>query len=275
MESLVSIVMPNYNGAKYIEFAIKSVINQTHKNWELLVIDDGSKDGSEKIVEEFIKKDSRIKLFFHPNKANKKVSATRNLGLANANGDYIALLDNDDVWNENKLERQLNVFNKYADVGIVYSQLTTLFDGVETDFPKICGSGAEGENKDAFKAMVKDELWMPNSSVIFKKEVLKRVPQFDEKLKYQVEDHLFFTKVVYFFNCYFLKESLGDYRMHNTSYTFTTKWQNSIDEFLMNLLLDKTILSKIFVLKVIYSRRYKCISIRKYIGKILRKFSSK
>lgn len=103
-EALVSIVMPAYNCEKYVIEAIDSVLAQTYSNWELLVIDDGSKDNTLRIINEFGNKDSRIKAL--PNDKNMGVSATRNRGIDLASGDWIAFLDSDDMWEPSKLEKQ-------------------------------------------------------------------------------------------------------------------------------------------------------------------------
>ena len=83
-----------------------------------------------------------------------------------------ALLDSDDLWHEQKLEKQLIVFEQNPSVGLVYTQLTTLFDAENANLPKVCGTGEDGLNTSAFTKMVKDELWMPNSSVVFKKDII-------------------------------------------------------------------------------------------------------
>lgn len=104
-EPLVSIIMPAYNCERYIKEAIDSVIAQTYKHWELIVIDDGSKDDTAKIVDELSLKDSRIHLYV--NEKNQGVSATRNKGILIARGDWIAFLDSDDMWKPQKLEKQM------------------------------------------------------------------------------------------------------------------------------------------------------------------------
>lgn len=109
-EALVSIVMPAYNCEKYVIDAINSVLTQTYQNWELLVLDDGSKDNTFNIINEFGKKDSRIRPL--QNKKNMGVSATRNRGIELALGDWIAFLDSDDMWEPSKLEKQLKVADK-------------------------------------------------------------------------------------------------------------------------------------------------------------------
>jgi teichuronic acid biosynthesis glycosyltransferase TuaG len=111
-KALVSIVMPAYNCEKYVIEAINSVLAQTYRNWELLVLDDGSKDNTLRIIEEFSQKDSRIKAL--PNGKNMGVSATRNRGIELASGDWIAFLDSDDMWEPEKLEKQFEIVEKEA-----------------------------------------------------------------------------------------------------------------------------------------------------------------
>lgn len=102
---LVSVIMPAYNAEKYIAEAIQSVISQTYTNWELFVLDDCSTDGTAEIAEGFANADSRIHLLQNPQ--NMGVAKTRNRGFDIAKGEWIALLDSDDVWHVDKLEKQL------------------------------------------------------------------------------------------------------------------------------------------------------------------------
>lgn len=112
----ISVIMPAYNAAPYIETAIRSVMGQTFPDWELIVIDDCSRDSTVDIVERLVKEDSRITLL--RNEVNMGVSKTRNRGLDLARGSYVALLDSDDVWHPEKLEAQLARLKQTgADVG--------------------------------------------------------------------------------------------------------------------------------------------------------------
>jgi glycosyltransferase involved in cell wall biosynthesis len=105
MQSLISVIIPCYNSSTTIERAVKSVLGQTYDNLEIIVIDDASKD-SELTLEKLNSfKDKRIKSFFH--KVNKNGSAARNTGIINASGEYIALLDSDDEWLPDHLEKSL------------------------------------------------------------------------------------------------------------------------------------------------------------------------
>lgn len=108
--NLVSIITPMYNAEKFVEDTIKSVQNQSYTNWEMLIVDDCSIDNSAEIVKSYAQKDSRIKYF--KSDSNKGVSNARNIALANANGQYIAFLDSDDMWYENKLEKQIDFMQK-------------------------------------------------------------------------------------------------------------------------------------------------------------------
>jgi teichuronic acid biosynthesis glycosyltransferase TuaG len=102
---MVSVIMPAYNSEKYIEESIVSVLNQSYKNLELLVTDDCSSDGTQRLVEELAKRDRRIRYFRLTE--NSGAAVARNNSLKHAKGRYIAFLDADDVWLENKLELQL------------------------------------------------------------------------------------------------------------------------------------------------------------------------
>lgn len=107
--NLISIIMPAYNCEKYIKEAILSVLKQSYKLWELIIIDDCSSDKTVDIVRECINYDSRIKLYI--NKSNQGVSLTRNKGISLAKGKWIAFLDSDDMWENTKLEKQISLAN--------------------------------------------------------------------------------------------------------------------------------------------------------------------
>lgn len=111
---LISVVMPNYNGHRFVEQAIDSVLSQTYENFELLVVDDCSNDDSVSLIKHKAQSDSRIRVIALEHNAG--VANARNVGIREAKGEYIALLDNDDLWTEDKLERQLALAQKGADI---------------------------------------------------------------------------------------------------------------------------------------------------------------
>lgn len=118
-DQLVSIIMPMHNSAGFVGDAIESVIAQTYKSWELIVVDDNSTDDSVEIVKRYGGKDSRIRLL-HNDRHIKMPSAPRNYGIRHAKGQYIAFLDSDDRWLPDKLERQLKLFDNKK-IAVVFS----------------------------------------------------------------------------------------------------------------------------------------------------------
>lgn len=104
-QELVSIIMPSYNSSEYISQAIESIINQSYTKWELLITDDCSTDDTRKIIEQYVARDHRIKLFAMDE--NSGAGAARNISIKEAKGRYIAFCDSDDCWKPEKLEVQL------------------------------------------------------------------------------------------------------------------------------------------------------------------------
>lgn len=130
-EGLVSIVTPVYNAERFIKETIDSVISQTYSNWELILVDDCSSDSSADIISEYIKKDDRIK--YIKNEVNSGAAVSRNNGIEASKGQYIAFVDSDDVWENEKLEKQLEFMKKNSYPFTFTSYRYVLEDGTITD----------------------------------------------------------------------------------------------------------------------------------------------
>lgn len=117
IDDLVSIIMPSWNTGEFIAESIQSVLNQTYTNWELIIIDDCSSDDTDQIIESF--NDERIK--YLKNEKNCGAALTRNRGLREARGEWIAFLDSDDLWSSDKLEKQIE-FMKKNDIYFSYHE---------------------------------------------------------------------------------------------------------------------------------------------------------
>ena len=115
----ISIIMPVYNSEKYVSEAIESVCNQSYKNWELLIVNDGSVDLSSEIIENYAKKDTRITVF---HKQNEGVSIARNYALDKISGEYVTFIDSDDVYHVDRLKKMVQVFEKYGNCDVVFSR---------------------------------------------------------------------------------------------------------------------------------------------------------
>lgn len=129
----VTVLMPVYNGQKYLRKAIESISNQTFKDFEFLIINDGSVDKSEDIIKEYQKKDSRI--IYNKNEKNLGLIKTLNSGLVMARGEYIIRMDADDVSDLNRIEKQVQFLNKNSTIGVLGSWFDFINDSLEVKWP--------------------------------------------------------------------------------------------------------------------------------------------
>ena len=171
-QPLVSVIMPTYNHAKFIGEAIDSVLNQTYKNFELIIIDNYSKDNTEKIVASY--NDERINYLKFKN--NGVIAASRNYGIKHSRGEYIAFLDSDDMWLPEKLEKQISVFRVSNEIAMLYTRLKTIEGDVISN--RILPENGKYKSGSIFKSIY---LWnfIACSSVMVKRSVLDQVGLFN------------------------------------------------------------------------------------------------
>lgn len=212
-KELVSIIMPSYKCGRFIKESIKSIQNQTYQNWELIVVDDCSGDDTVSIVQDLMKKDSRILLY--SNTSNSGAAVSRNVALRNAKGRWIAFLDSDDLWEPIKLEKQIKfmVENRYA---------FTYHEYIEIDEQdKELGvhvSGKEHVSKfDMFACC-----WPGCLSVMYDASKIGLIQINDIKKN---NDTAMWLKVIRKADCYILPETLGKYRRRANSITPKPLWQ--------------------------------------------------
>lgn len=163
--SLVSVIMPAYNAQRFIREAIASVIAQTHTNWELLVLDDGSSDDTCAVVEDMAAKDERIRFIKNP--SNMGVAKTRNRGLDLCRGDYVAFLDSDDVWHPEKLTSQISVM-KREDAKLSYTSYA-----IVDEFGEPCKNAYVVPDHVSFEEMLKENL-IGCSTVMLSSDIVKQ-----------------------------------------------------------------------------------------------------
>ena len=183
----VSVILPTYNRAHVVSRAIRSVLEQTYEDFELIVVDDGSTDSTEEVVRSF--DDRRIRYIRH--KQNKGRSAARNTGIKIAKGEYIAFQDSDDEWLPEKLEEQMEVFKTSSpQVGVVYTGFYLFYDDKKIYIPS-----ANVKTKDG---NIYDELLKGNfvgtPAAVVRAECLKKVGMFDESL-HCLEDWELFIRI--------------------------------------------------------------------------------
>jgi glycosyltransferase involved in cell wall biosynthesis len=170
--SLVTAIIPTFNRAERLRDAIESIRAQTHVNWELIVVDDGSSDNTEEIVQSF--SDDRI---HYIKQENRGVSAARNAGIAKARGELIAFLDSDDRWEPRKLEVQKKFFDLNPDAHICQTEEVWIRNGVRVN-PKKKHAKPSGW---IFKECVPLCCVSP-SAVMMRREVFDMIGVFDESL---------------------------------------------------------------------------------------------
>ena len=175
---LISILLPTYNRAYVLGRTINNIIDQTWKNWELIVVDDNSTDDTEKLVAGF--KDKRIRYIKH--KTNKGEAAARNTGGKIATGVFIANQDSDDLWEPTKLEEEISLLsNAPADVGGVYSQTKrTFMDGRVVLVPDESAPQKEGNLHEIF---LRGDFYITSQAITVRKQYIENIGWFDENLR--------------------------------------------------------------------------------------------
>lgn len=201
-KGLVSIVMPSYNTASYIEKAIQSVLNQTYENWELLIVDDFSSDDTLQILERY--KDARIRIFV--NEQNKGAALSRNKALLEARGQWVAFLDSDDLWDRNKLTKQISFMekNSYAFSYTNYEEINS--EGNSTGI-KVTGP------KRITKTGMYNYCWPGCLTVMYDATKVGLIQIEDIKKN---NDYAMWLKVCRKADCYLFDEYLGQYRKGRT-----------------------------------------------------------
>ncbi len=219
----VSVVIPLYNGGKYIESTLMSVLSQSYNNYEVIVADDGSTDdGSQKVKVIMERYPRRIQLIYHSDRGNHGIAASRNLAIQNAKGIYIAFIDQDDIWLPNKLERQVKTLQQFPEADLVYAKAT--FVDQEGEGKKLrsvhptYGRGVAWQPQNVFHKLVKED-FIPNLTVLVRKSCIERVGFLDEGPRYEYEDWLLLSKMAYFYKFIFMPEVLGKWRLHESNYS--------------------------------------------------------
>lgn len=124
-QPLVSIIVTSYNYENYIRETLNSILAQTYKNYEVVIVDDGSQDNSLKVINEYTEKYDNFKLYTHPNNENKGLIESVKLGIYKANGEWIAFCESDDYWTEDYLQEKINYINTYKNCYLVSNDIQT------------------------------------------------------------------------------------------------------------------------------------------------------
>ncbi len=227
--SLVSVIVIFLNAAEYLGEAVNSILSQTYEDWELLLVDDGSNDGSSEIAKSYAAlQPGRIFYLEHKGHYNLGMSASRNLGINTARGQYIAFLDADDYWLPERLEIHLKILESHPNVGMLFG--STLYWYSWTGHP-------EDRHRDFMpeRRVRQNTLFHPphsllpfldgrmevpcTCSILVRKESIMKVKGFDESFRGMFEDQAFYAKIFLSESVLAVNDCLAWYRQHSGSHS--------------------------------------------------------
>ena len=247
----VSVIIPTYNRAHILGRAIKSVINQTYQDFEIIVIDDGSTDNTEEVIKSF--DDERI--ISHLCEKNRGVAAARNIGIKLSKAKYIAFQDSDDVWHPNKLKKIMKVLNDFGNIDFIFSCGRIIRDR------EIVGYTGNNSwiNKSSKKELI-SKLFMadfiPTQGSVVKKDKIIKVGGFDESFP-SASDYELWLRLTPICNFHFIGEPLFDIHFSDECITNNVKIRLQSQKRLFNK--NKAILKnhvnskfKYYLIKQIY-----------------------
>ena len=227
----ISIILPNYNSYQFISETLKSVINQSYKNWELILIDDNSNKNTREILNNYIK-EKNIKIIFL--KKNMGTAFCRNYALRLSSSEYVAFIDSDDIWQIDKLEKQVALFKKNESIGLVYSNCYLFYENSKKK--KIF------KNKTLKTGHVTDYLFKGHNigilTILISRKAYKSVSGFNDEYSIIGDfDLIVRLSLKWEFDC--VQEPLAYYRIHNKNFSSLNS-SLEIKEF-ENWLLNKEI----------------------------------
>jgi glycosyltransferase involved in cell wall biosynthesis len=221
---LVSVIIIFLNAEKFLQEAIESVFSQTYQHWELILIDDGSDDASTEIAKQYALKNSeRVQYFEHPHHQNRGMSASRNLGIRHARGEFLTFVDADDVWLPQKLEQQVPILNAIPEAAMLYSN--TLYWYSWTGNP-------EDKQRDFTPELgiTPDRLYDPPAllplflngkaaipcicSILVRRKAVDHIDGFEESFINMYEDQAFYAKIILEMPVYVARGCWEMYRQH-------------------------------------------------------------
>jgi glycosyltransferase involved in cell wall biosynthesis len=206
----VSVYVPTYNNARFLPECLDSILSQSFQDFEIVVVDDGSQDGSNEILLDYQSRyPNKIRYFFHPGHGHKGFAPTCNLAIQHSQGEYVARNDSDDIWYPDKLEQQVSILENYSEIGLVYSYAKYI-DEVGNELPGLCGIDVTNDENPVIQLLYSQQI--PENTVIFRRKVIEKVGAYDESLVYSDWD--FIVRVFSHWKAAFIQKPLVKYRIH-------------------------------------------------------------
>lgn len=234
-----TIITASYNYAQYIGETIQSVLSQTYKDWELLIVEDGSTDNSVEVISSYVQKDPRIKLLQHENNVNKGLKETLLLGLKTAQTDWVVFLESDDTITPDYLEKKAAVISQYPDVGLVFNDVCLFGDEEKIkDYTKHFKMMKEILSPKTYpcnllKYFAKKNIIPTFSCVAIKKNLFDNIDL--ESPLPALLDYYLWVQIAQQNDFYYIDEKLTNWRIHHKSYISDKSRNDNKKVFLFNL----------------------------------------
>ncbi len=218
----ISIITASYNYENYIKETIESVIAQTYKNWELIIVDDGSTDNSVSVIKSYCKKDDRIKLYTHENNINKGLKDTLLLGLEKAKNDFVVFLESDDTITPDYLEKKVKIIKENPNVKFIINDVNLMGEVEEKNrlnkHFKITDRILKSAEQplDLSCEMYKLNYIVSFSVVMCDKNIFTNL-DFDTPIK-PLLDYYLWCQILRNYKVYYINEKLTNWRLHKNSY---------------------------------------------------------
>lgn len=259
---LVSVMICAYNGEKYISQTIDSVLSQTYKNIEIVIVDDGSQDSTLKIVREYQLRDKRIVLY---TQNHEGFAAARNKAFKEAKGEWIAIIDHDDLCYPSRIEKQLLLTKLYPDADFIFSNTDYIDENnnvIDSQFAHIKLNGQYLAKGKAAKMLLRKGGFIDSESVFVRKNIIETCGLMNTKYLY-ASDYDFFIRAGFNTNFCFTHEKLSAWRIHSNQATKknNAKLNYEITNLLKSYLLDGRVdmITKIYLLMRIAKIYFKTI----------------
>lgn len=224
MNDLISVILPVYNGERFLAQSIESVIAQKYDNWELVILDDCSTDATPNIIQKYAKEDKRIK--YYRNEQNLKLPGNLNKGFSIAKGSYLTWTSDDNKYRDNALEKMYNVISENKDIDLVYASYQVID---ENDMPiQVIEADKNGKEHITGTNVV-------GACFLYSRKAYENTGEYNKEL-YLVEDFDYWQRMMSKYNSIAITDVLYDYRLHDKSLT-STKNEKVFGERLEKMLL--------------------------------------
>jgi glycosyltransferase involved in cell wall biosynthesis len=217
MAPKISVILPTYNGEYWLAESIQSIIDQTEKNWQLIIVDDGSVDNSLKIAQSFMAKDQRISVI--SNRINRQLPASLNIGFSLAQGEYLTWTSDDNIYKPNALEKMAAYLDNHSQTDLVSMNFSYIDENGKIKF----------EDFDALHKYKRDAAYLLHgcnigAAFMYRKTIADKVGKYDEN-KFCAEDYDYWCRMALIGKIDYRNDNIYYYRQHRWSLSATKKPQ--------------------------------------------------